>query len=129
VNKPHKLAHRLMAEPSESEIRDLVSTLAGGARAAFNAARYLPSVTAQADKFADLRYWFFSYAMHLDMLCVRTKYEKDNFVKIMQVEAVLYANKMVGGPELNEKDVRQRFSLEDPPSGGEIFKPKSKSGD
>jgi hypothetical protein len=44
----NKLAHNLMAEPSESEIRDLVNTLTGAVRAAFDAVIHRPEIVEQA---------------------------------------------------------------------------------
>ena len=80
----NKLAHNLMAEPSESEIRDLVNTLTGAVKAAFDAVTHHPEIIKQADKCADLRYWIISYAMELDYLYARARYRKTNHVKLAQ---------------------------------------------
>jgi hypothetical protein len=113
----NKLAHNLWAEPSEPDVRNLVNTLEGAARAVFDAVMSTPEVAKQSnDKFFHLRYWFFCYAMHLDYLCARKRYEKSNFTKIMQVAAVRIASKEYAGKEIAEEEARRQFDLADPPS-------------
>lgn len=117
----NKLAHNLMAEPSEREIRDLVNTLTGPVKAAFDAVVHHPDVVKQADKFTDLRYWVVCYVMELDYRHAMTRYQKTNRVKLAQVHAARYASKMYGGQELSEEEAMNRFNLEPPPKLDEIW--------
>jgi hypothetical protein len=110
----NKLAHNLMVEPSEEEIRHLVSTLTGAKEAAFNAVMNHPDTAQYADKFAALRYWFISYVMDLDYLCARMKYAKDNHIKLAQVAGARIGSKAVG-KEISEEEARNQFNLEPPP--------------
>ena len=110
----NKLAHNVMAEPSESEIKDLIDTLAGNAKAAFDAIMKAPDATKRDS--ALLGYWFYCYAIHLGYLCAMRRYEKDSKVKLMQVEAVRYVSKKLGRKEITIEEARRQFDLPDPPS-------------
>lgn len=116
----NKLAHNLMAEPSEIEIRDLVNTLTGEVKEAFAAALHQLEIRKEADKCADLRYWIFCYAMELDYLYARTKYRKTNQVKLAQVTAFRYASKQFG-KEVSEEEARSKYNLEPPPMPDKIW--------
>lgn len=116
----NRLAHNLMAEPSGSEIRDLVNTLTGAVKAGYDAALHDPETIKQTDKCADLRYWIFCYAMELDYLYACTKYQKINHVKLAQVYAFRYASKL-DGKEVSEEEARSRFNLEPPPVPDKVW--------
>ena len=118
----NKLAHNLMAEPSQNEIRDLVSMLAGMPKSIFDNVMRAPSVIEQADsKFFSLRYWFFSYATHLDYLCASEKYQKDNRTKLLQVAAVQVASEKYAGKRISDEEARRQFYLSDPPDPANIW--------
>jgi hypothetical protein len=110
----NKLAHNLMAEPGEEEIRHLVSTLTGAKKAAFDAVMNHPDTAQHADKFAALRYWFISYVMDLDYLYARMKYAKDNHLKLAQVAGACIGSK-AAGKEISEEEARSQFNLEPSP--------------
>jgi hypothetical protein len=113
-----------MAEPSEPDIEDLIGTLAGPTRRIFETVTKVPEVVAQAaeSKFTPLRYWFFSYATHLDYLCARRKYEKENEIKLLQVAAVQVASEMYGGKDISDEEARRQFDLAAPPSPDRIWR-------
>jgi hypothetical protein len=120
----NKLAHNVMAEPSEEEIKSLIGMLAGLTKEIFDSTTAVPSVVQQAEesKFTPLRYWFFSYAMHLDYLCARRKYQKENETKLLQVAAVQVASEMVGGKRIPDEEARRQFNLADPPNPQDIWR-------
>ena len=119
----NKLAHNLKAEPGEEDIRELVTTLAGAAKAVFDAVMKVPEVVQQSGpQYFHLRYWFFSYAMHLDYLCAVARYRKENETKLLQVAAVRVASKKYAGHEITEEEARRQFDLADPPDPGESFR-------
>lgn len=119
----NRLAHNLWAEPSESDIRNLIGFLAGPTKEAFDAVMAVPEVIEQSDsRFFHLRYWFFCYAMHLDYLCTMKKYEKDNRLKLIQVAAVRYASKQFAGKEITEEEARRQFDLADPPNPSDSWR-------
>jgi hypothetical protein len=118
----NKLAHNVMAEPSQNEIRDLVNMLAGRPKAIFDNVMHVPQVIEQADsKFFSLRYWFFSYATHLDYLCASEKYTKDNRTKLFQVAAVQVASEKYAGKRITDEEARRQFDLADPPDPSDIW--------
>jgi hypothetical protein len=117
----NKLAHDLMTEPSESEIGLLVATLAGPAKAAFDAVLNHPVDVRQSDKFATLRYWFVTYIAHLDYLHASMRYYKENQTKLAQVTGARYGSRLNGGKELSEEEARGKFNLEAPPIPDEIW--------
>jgi hypothetical protein len=119
----NRLAHDLKMEPSEGDIRELLTTLAGPTQAAFNAVMKVPEVLEQSGtKYFRLRYWFFCYAMHLDYLCAMARYRKENEIKLLQVAAVQVASEMCGGRVITEEEARRQFDLADPPTPDESFR-------
>jgi hypothetical protein len=116
----NKLAHNLMAEPSENEVQILVDTLTGSMKAAFEAVMNHPDNVQQRDRHAALRYWFVSYTMHLDDLHARTKYRKGNQTKLAQVAGARYGSK-AAGKEISEEEARRTYNLEAPPTLDEIW--------
>jgi hypothetical protein len=119
----NKLAHNLTAEPNEDDIRALVNTLAGPAKAAFDAVMKVPEVMQQAGpKYFPLRYWFFCYAMYLDHLCAMARYRKENELKLVQVAAVRVASEKYRGIEITEEEARRQFGLADPPDVADSFR-------
>lgn len=117
----NKLAHDLMAEPSESEVRNLVSTLTGPVKAAFDAVMQHPDIVREADEFANLRYWFISYAAHLDHVIATMRYWKENRTKLAQVAGARFGSRMSGGQELSEEEARRIYNLDPPPLPDEIW--------
>jgi hypothetical protein len=117
----NKLAHDLMAEPSESEVNHLVSVLSGPTKAAFDAVTRHPDVAPQLDKLAILRYWLIGYIMELDYILTRINYKKDNHVKLAQVAGARFGAKMFGGKELSEEEARAKYDLDPPPVLDEMW--------
>jgi len=95
---------------------------AGPAKAIFDAVVVVPEVVDQSkESYFELKYWFFSYAMHLDYTCALRRYEKDNFTKLLQVASARYASKTYSGKEISEEDARHQFGLKPPPDPGDSW--------
>jgi hypothetical protein len=119
----NKLAHNLKAEPNDEGIQELVSTLSGPTKAAFDAVMKVPEVIEQSGpQYFPLRYWFFCYATYLDHLCALAKYRKENETKLLQAAAVRVASEMSGGPEITEEEARRKFDLANPPDPSESWR-------
>lgn len=111
-----RLTHDLAAGPSEEDVLDLESKLGGAVASAFDAVIKSAHGRKQTESaLIRLRYWFFCYAIYLDFLSAKIKYEKDNELKLLQVAAIRYAARVYNHENLSEEDARRKVGLPEPP--------------
>lgn len=111
-----RLTHDLAAGPTEEDILDLESKLGGPVASAFDAVIESAQGRMQTESpLIRLRYWFFCYAIYLDFLAAKIRYEKDNELKLLQVAAIRYAAKAYDNKHLSEEEARRQVGLPDPP--------------
>jgi len=111
-----RLTHEITAGPTEDDLHELESKLGGSVASAFQAV-----IQSARDKertestLVRLRYWFFCYAIYLDFLSAKTKYDKENELKLLQVAAIRYAAKAYNRQQISEDEARRQVGLPDPP--------------
>jgi hypothetical protein len=111
-----RLTHDLAAGPTSDDLRDLESKLGGSVAAAFQAVIESAKDKEQTGSvLVRLRYWFFCYAIYLDFLSAKTRYDKDNELKLLQVAAIRYAAKAYHREQISEDEARRQVGLPDPP--------------
>ena len=111
-----RLTHSLAAGPAEEDVLDLESKLGGSVASAFDAVIESARARTQTESpLIRLRYWFFCYAIYLDFLAAKLKYEKENELKLLQVAAIRYAAKAYHQEHISEEEARRQVGLPDPP--------------
>lgn len=111
-----KLTHDLAAGPTEDDLRELENKLGGSVGSAFEAVIQSARGKEQTESaLVRLRYWFFCYAIYLDFLSAKTRYDKENELKLLQVAAIRYAAKAYNRQQISEDEARRQVGLPDPP--------------
>lgn len=111
-----RLTHNLAAGPTEDDLRDLESKLGGSVGSAFDAViQSAKGKELTESTIVRLRYWFFCYAIYLDFLSAKARYDKENELKLLQVAAIRYAAKAYHREQISEDDARRQVGLSDPP--------------
>jgi hypothetical protein len=117
-----RLAHDLAAGPTAEDLFDLENKLAGTVAAAFQAVLQSAKDKERTDSpLVRLRYWFFCYAIYLDFLASKMKYDKENELKLLQVAAIRYAAKAYNHQQISEDEARRQVGLPDPPDPAASF--------
>ncbi len=113
----NRLTRNLDAAPSVDDVMDLENKLGGSVRSAFDAVLLSAQSKEQTDSaLVRLRYWFFCYAMYLDFLAAKRRYEEVNELKLLQVAAIRYAAKAYNRQQISEDEARRQVGLPDPPN-------------
>jgi hypothetical protein len=111
-----RLTHDLAAGPTEDDLKDLEGKLGGSVASAFEAVLASAKDKQQTEStLVRWRYWFFCYAIYLDFLSAKTRYDKDNEQKLLQVAAIRYAAKEYNRHQISEDEARRKVGLPDPP--------------
>jgi hypothetical protein len=112
----NRLTRNLAAGPTDDDVRDLESRLGGSVKSAFDAVIESAKSKEQTESaLVRLRYWFFCYAMYLDFLSAKIKYDKENEMKLLQVAAIRYAAKVYSHKQVSEDEARRQVGLPAPP--------------
>ena len=119
----NRLTRNLDAVPTDDDVLDLETKLGGSVRSAFDAVIQSASSKEPTDSaLVRLRYWFFCYAMYLDFLAAKRKYEEENELKLLQVAAIRYAAKNYNRQQVSEDEARRRVGLPDPPNPADSWR-------
>jgi hypothetical protein len=119
----NRLSRNLDAVPTDDDVLDLETKLGGSVRSAFDAVILsASSKEPTGSALVRLRYWFFCYAMYLDFLAAKRKYEEENELKLLQVAAIRYAAKNYNRQQVSEDEARREVGLPDPPNPADSWR-------
>jgi len=118
-----RLTRNMTNGPTEDDVRELESKLGGSVKSAFDAVIHSAQSKEQTESpLVRLRYWFFCYAMYLDFLAAKTKYDKENEMKLLQAAALRYAAKVYSHKQISDDEARRKVGLPDPPDPADSWR-------